>query len=115
MTRTSLLAATAALTTLLLTGCGGAPSEAEMKAALERQTEAQVESAGKLFGNTGAGVMKDMLPEINSLKKIGCQADGDKAYRCDVELEVTQFGITNKAPVNLRFVKASDGWSVANP
>ena len=115
MTRTGLLATTAALTALLLTGCGGAPSEADMKSALERQTQAQVESAGKLFGNTGAGVMKDMLPEINSLKKIGCQADGDKDYRCDVELEVTQFGITNKAPVNLRFVKASDGWSVANP
>ena len=56
-----------------------------------------------------------MLPEINSLKKIGCKEDGERAYRCDVELEMTQFGITNKAPVNLRFVQASEGWTVVEP
>lgn len=112
--RTLAVAATL-LATVWLAGCGGAPSESDMKAALERQTQAQVDGASRLFGHTGAGVMKDVLPEILSLKKIGCQADGEKAYRCDVELEVRQFGMTNKSPTNLRFVQGSEGWTVVGP
>lgn len=110
------LATTAALASaLLLAACGSAPSEDDMRAAMDRQMQAQVEGAGKLFGHTGAGLMKDMMPEVQSLKKVGCKADGDNAYLCDVELGVKQLGITHQSLVQLRFVKASQGWTVVDP
>lgn len=53
-----------------------------------------------------------MFPEIKKFQKIGCTEDGEKAYRCDVEIDVLQLGTTNRSTVSMRFVKASDGWAV---
>lgn len=91
----------------LLTACGGAPSESDMKKAIDIQVQAEMTAAKQFMG---ASMAEKMTPKIESLKKIGCKDDGENAYRCDLELEVTQNGRTNKAPTRMRFVKGSDGW-----
>lgn len=93
-----------------LAGCGGAPSESDMRAALDRRVAAQVKGAECYLGKSVAG----LAPEIKQFKKIGCKEVGENAYLCDVEVEVSQLGTTNKAATSMRFVKASDGWALAN-
>ena len=95
---------------LLLTACGGAPSEGEIKTAIEKQMGADAKAMAQMGGKQAADMFKDMMPEIKSVKKIGCKDDGEKAYKCDVELEVTRMGSTNKGIAPIRFVKGSDGW-----
>lgn len=96
----------------LLAACGGAPSNSEINEAVGNQTKADAAAMKGFAGNVGASMFKSLIPEIKSVKKIGCRDDGQKAYRCDVELEVAQAGRTSKIPANLRFVKGSDGWLV---
>ena len=100
----------AVLTTIALSACGGAPSESDMKGALEKQMKMELDASKKFMGGAGAGMAEALMPKIDGLKKIGCKEDGEKAYRCDVELEVSRNGQTNKAPGNIRFVKGSEGW-----
>jgi hypothetical protein len=95
---------------LLLTACGGAPSEGDIKAAIEKQMGADVKAMAQMGGKQAADMFKGLVPEIKSVKKIGCKEDGEKAYKCDVEMEVTQMGSTNKGVAPMRFVKGSDGW-----
>lgn len=91
---------------LILTACGGGPSEGDMLAAIAKESSGLAKAAGR--PDDGAG----MIPKLNSVKKIGCKEDGDNAYKCDVELEVTRMGQTGKAITSVRFVKGSDGWGV---
>ena len=97
---------------LALTACGGAPSDGDIKASIEKQMEADSKAMEQFGGKQATNMAKNLLPEIKSIKKIGCKEDGDKAYKCDVEMEVTQMGNTNKGIAPFRFVKASDGWVV---
>ena len=55
-------------------------------------------------------LMKGMQAEFKDVKKIGCKADGEHAYICDVEYVVTQLGNTSKQTVPMRFAKGSEGW-----
>ncbi len=88
----------------MLAGCGGEPSEGQIKETIEKQV--QRESAA-------AGAFSDMLPKVSVSKKIGCKGDGDNAYKCDVELLVTQGKSQNTGVKQFRFVKASDGWALS--
>ena len=97
---------------LVLTACGGVPSDGNIKASIEKQMGADAKAMEQFGGKQAANMAKNWLPEIKSIKKIGCKEDGDKAYKCDVEMEVTQKGKTNKGIAPFRFVKASDGWVV---
>lgn len=93
------------LFSLMSAGCGGsAPSEAEIKTSVENQQAQDQKSAGSMAG---------LLPSVKVLKKIGCKEDGEKAYKCDVEVEVTQFDNTRASVAQLRFVKTSTGWQVS--
>ena len=87
---------------LLLTACGE-PSEGDLRAAFEKQ----IAESNKMA--QGLGVK--MESKLHSLKKVGCKADGDNAYRCDVEvdMEVPLVG-RKKVVAPVRFVKGSDGW-----
>ena len=98
---------------LVLAACGGSPSEGDIKLALEKQMGADTKAMAQIGGKQGADMMKGLLPEIKSVKKIGCKEDGEKAYKCDVEMEVTQMGNTNKGIAPIRFVKGSDGWTAS--
>lgn len=108
-----LLSATVAL--LTLAACGGEPSESDIKTAFNKQVQAEAKAMQQFAGTAGADMAKSMMPEVKSMKKIGCKEDGEKAYKCDVEMEVTQMGNTNKGAISLRFVKGSDGWVAVKP
>lgn len=83
---------------LTLTACGGEPSQGDIDAAIKKEQLAMPK------------LMEGLVPVVKNVKKIGCKADGEKAYICDVELEVEQLGKTNKGIAPVRFVKGSDGW-----
>lgn len=93
-----------------LAACGGAPSESDIKAAIEKEMTAGKQAMQQFAGAQGAAMFQSMVPEIKSIKKLGCKGDGDNAYRCDVEMEVAQSGSTGKGVTSIRFVKGSDGW-----
>lgn len=92
-----------------LAGCGGAPSGGEIHAALKKQIE-EDQAQIRRVGGPAAGMLKAMTPEVVDARKIGCKEDGEKAYRCDVELELKQSGSVQKTSVSLRMVKTSEGW-----
>ena len=98
------------VSSLMLSACGGAPSEADMKTAINRETEAGIKTMEGFGGKAGADMARSMYPELQSLHKIGCKEDGEKAYRCDVEVEVKQNNSLQKNTAAIRFVKGSDGW-----
>jgi hypothetical protein len=95
---------------LLLAACGGEPSEADIKSAFEKQIAAESKAMDQFGGKGMADQLKGLIPEVKIIKKIGCKEDGENAYKCDVEMEVTQMGNTNKGIAPVRFVKGSDGW-----
>ena len=88
---------------LILSGCSGAPSEGDIKAAIEKEMQDNIEAGRAAGGTTVAEMMKGMMPKIKNIKKIGCKDDGENAYLCDVEMDVTQMNVTNKtiAPIRL--------------
>ena len=94
-----------------LAACGSEPSEGEMRAAVDRQVADQAKALEAFVGKSQAS--KGLAPEIKSLRKIGCKPDGEKAYACDVEVEVSHLGSTIKAVRPVRFVKGGEGWAVA--
>ena len=94
----------------VLAGCGGAPSESDIKTALEKQVKAERDAMEQISGKQAMEMMKGMFAEIKSVHKIGCKDDGEKAYKCDVELELVQGKQTGKNAASLRFLKGSDGW-----
>ena len=99
----------------LLMGCAAEPSEADMKAAFDRDKAATVESMRGLFGQAGADMTTQMQDRfgVQTVRKIGCKADGDKASLCDLELEVKGITGTQKVTRQVRFVKGSEGWMLA--
>lgn len=101
------IATAAVLTALLMSACSGAPSEGDIRGALERQQKA--ESAAL------PGMLKGMLPsvELTNVKKVGCEAAGEKAYRCDVEVTVKAMGRVATNSAQLRLVRGSEGWMVS--
>ena len=87
----------------LLSACSGEPSEGDMRAALDKE----VAEANKVT----ASLRADKKTTLHSFKKVGCKADGDKAFRCDVEMDLEAPLVGRKKVVApLRFVKGSDGW-----
>lgn len=89
-----------------LTACSSAPSDGEIKSAIDKQMQADKKALGKLADNDMFNV------EIKNVKKIGCKESGEKAFMCDVELFVSKNGVENKGVRTMKFVKASDGWVV---
>lgn len=100
-------------TSFMLTACGGEPSERDIRGAVDRQLQSDIKSLEQMGGKQASEMTKGLLPEIMSLKKIGCKADGEKAYKCDVELETKQMGMLNKSATSVRLLHGSDGWIAA--
>lgn len=91
---------------LALTACSGAPSEGELKQAIERKMKADSEALQRVVGKQGMPT----APEIKRVEKVGCKEDRDKAYKCDVELELLQNGASSKGAASMRFIKDNEGW-----
>ena len=91
----------------VLAGCSGEPSAGDIdKTVRNYMTESQAQMQ-KLTGT------KSSLGDIHDVKKLACKSDTDVSWRCDVELDLTQFGNRKKGPASFRFVKVSDGWALS--
>lgn len=96
-----------------LAACTNEPTEADLRQAVERQVSAQNASMEQLLGKGLTQAARQFTGEIKGVRKIGCQPDGEQAYRCDVELEIEHLGTLAREPASYRFVKGSEGWMVA--
>lgn len=90
----------------LLAACE--PSERDVKTAIEKKTSEESAAMKAMLGK-----MAPPLPELKSIKKIGCKADGDNAYKCDVEVLAALAGEEKKGIISTRMVKGSDGWVIS--
>ena len=101
------LTATVATASLvfLLAACSSGPSESEIKSLVERDIKPMMEMQLKLLGGP-----KTALTDV---KKLGCKADGDAAYKCDVELLIASGDKKESKAMPIRFVKTSTGWSMS--
>ncbi len=97
-------------TCLALSACSSSPSEGELKAAVEGKMRADSEAMERSVGKQAMPAK----PELKSVRKIACKSDGDKAYRCDVELEVNHGGTIAKGTASMRFAKAGEAWVAGN-
>ena len=101
------------LPVVFLAACGGAPSESDIQASLQKLVDQQNSQLEKMAGsNSMAKGMTDGLKvSFKNVKKIGCKEDGEKAYICDVEAETAMGGSSaGKNVMPIRFVKGSEGW-----
>jgi hypothetical protein len=105
----------AVLAAVLMVGCSGEPSSSEVKALVEREIKPALEMQAMIMKNAGAlggGKAGQGTPTLSDVKKVGCKADGESAYRCDIELVVVNGAESKSQVVPMRFVKASSGWQV---
>ncbi len=91
---------------LALGACSSSPNEGELKAAVEAKMKADSEALERSIGKQGMPTK----PELKTVRKVGCKSDGDKAYRCEVELEVNHGGTLAKGTASMRFVKNGESW-----
>jgi hypothetical protein len=96
---------------LFLSGCGGEPSEGDLREALEQQI---AQASANPFAQMAAGAMggdKDAkLVDIHDLNKLGCKEDGDNAYVCDIEVDVSVMGARQQSASRVRMVRGKEGW-----
>ena len=83
--------------TLLLAGCGGAPDDSQVKAAIAAQLEV-------FAGKSGAASVQQMLGEV---KLIGCKSSERGGYFCD--------WTSSMGAGSGRFVKSDGGWTMVAP
>ena len=93
-----------------LTACSNSPSEGELKTAVEHKMKADSDAMERSVGKQAM----PPKPELKSVRKVACKADGEKAYRCDVELEVNHGGTIAKGTAPMRFVKNGEEWVASN-
>ena len=95
------------LLTMGLAGCSGEPSAGEIDRSVRTHMSESQAQMQKLTGSKGS------LGEIHNVKKLSCRSDTDVSWKCDVELDMTQFGNRTKGPASFRFVKGADGWALS--
>jgi hypothetical protein len=101
-----------------LAGCSGEPSEADIKAAFEKdmaKTAQSLDDAGKMFGGVGKALTDSLgKTELHAVKKIGCaEAKDAPGFVCDVEVDMTvPLAGRSKETATARFVKGPEGWVV---
>lgn len=97
----------------VLAACSKGPSNKEVEASVRDRLEQATSAVEKMSGAMPAEMGKlaqAMKTQVHSVKSLGCQSDGNNAYKCDVEvdLENAMTGRT-KQVLPLRMVKGSDG------
>lgn len=99
-----------------LTACGGAPTDPQMNEAMALKMKQQEQATDKAWGKGSMSSMQSMAGKVKGIRKVGCKEDGEKAYKCDVEMEMEMEFLggvgSKKMPVALRFLKGSEGWMV---
>lgn len=90
-----------------LAACSSGPSESEIKSLIDREIKPVMEMQWRALEALGGA--KTTLDDV---KKLACKADGDAAYKCDVELQISSGGKKESKAVPIRFVKTSSGWNM---
>lgn len=80
----------------LLSACGGAPSESEVRDALSREMTLQ----------TPSFMQVDIPGVVAKIKVLGCSKADTSGYVCDIQ------GVEGQV-TGMRFIKTDKGWSVA--
>lgn len=103
-----------------LAGCSGAPSEANIHAAMKKSIDeamqAQTAAMQAAFGSLADGASADAFIELHGVKKLGCEKTSQgNAYICDIETDVTVplLGRTTQSG-RIRMVKGDGGWVGSN-
>ena len=98
----------AILAASLLVGCSGAPSSSELKEVVEREIKQELKMIPSYLR------VKWETPTLKDVKKVGCKADGESFYLCDVEVVLMKGAESKSQVVPMRFYKQSTGWQVVN-
>lgn len=98
----------------VLTACGDAPSDAEVRKALEEQIQSETEQLKSGLKESGLdGAMAGMMPKIDNISPQGCKAAGNDIYNCTVEAAMTIMGNKQTNMHNISLKKNKDGaWKV---
>lgn len=104
------------LATALLAACSSEPSSGDIETAVKAQVQQGLDAAQKMVGNNPqlAKMAEALQVKVHGVNKIGCKSAGDKAFLCDVELDL-ESGLTGRAKktVPVRMVKGSEGWAIS--
>lgn len=98
----------------VLTACGGAPSDAEVRKALEEQIQSDMNQVtGGLKGAGLGDAMDSMMPKIDNISPQGCEEAANDIYNCTVEATITVMGMqqTNMQEFSFKKNKAGE-WKV---
>ena len=97
---------------LLLAGCAAGPSDAEIKAAMEKSLSESLSPLRLLD--------KAMSAKLTAVKQIGCSKDKEgAAFVCDIQMTVETTNPLNgkveskDSTDKLRLVKTDKGWTVS--
>jgi len=94
---------------LLLSACAREPSEAEIRQAT--QTMLTSRHANPFTQPVAEFAGPATAIEIRRLHKLGCRKSAAMdGYRCDIELEVSTFGMPQQDRSSVRMVRGKDGW-----
>ncbi|MFO7326642.1 MAG: hypothetical protein DIU62_013105 [Pseudomonadota bacterium] len=106
----------AAASVLALSACSAEPSERDIRKAFDASLKQATQDAAEAAAGFGlsADDMKEMMPELHGVKKIGCRAvEGTEGYICDVEIDMTAPMVgRQKDTGSVRLVKSSGSWRV---
>lgn len=95
-----------------LAACGGAPSESEVRHALEKQIKSDLEKITSMAGGADSdalAMMDSMMPKIENISVDGCDSIGNDVYQCSVEATLTVMGQEQSTIENIRLKKSSKG------
>lgn len=98
-----------------LAACGGAPSEKEVRAALEKRIKSDLGQISAMAGGHGADLadLAGMMPKIENISVNGCDSVGNDVYECSVEATVSMMDSEHTNTENVRFKKDKQGeWQV---
>ena len=106
------------LISIVLVACSGEPSNGDIKEIVIKEIKPVMEMQWGMENNfsqmLGGGKGKSTPPTLQDVKKVGCKADGENAYKCDVELVVANADKKDSMIIPIRFVKTSTGWKASN-
>lgn len=107
-------------TSVFLTACSGGPSDAEVKAMFEKETEEVSSLADSYIGDESPysdmtkQLTNSFMPQVQDVKGTDCQKAKNETYDCTATFEYKQMG-TEINTTNSFSVKKVDGdWKFVN-
>ena len=97
---------------LLVAGCSGEPTEAEIRQVYEDEIARTNEQMVNLGGEQAASMIGKS--ELHAISKLGCkEAENNSGYNCDVQVDMSVPFLGRSTQTRTqRFVRGDDGWVV---